>query len=329
MSKKDKIKAEKMQKTPFTKEKFRKKMMGTKDDMGLLKKFAVYVILISVGFMFIYPILKVLSTSFMSVADLLDSSINWIPSKFSLKNYKDAMTAVDYLESIKDSFVISGLPTIIQVCSCALIGYGLSRYDFKGKGFVFGMVILGFVLPQQLMIQPTYELYSQLNLTGTLASYIIPAIFGQGLNSSIFILICWSFFKQIPAALNEAAQIDGAGHIKQFFKIAIPSAAGALIVVFLFSFVWYWNEDYLSNLYLYSTTGARDYTPIVNQLAKFRSVFTQATTSSSTGSLTTDSANTALEMAATMLTILPLLLIYFLLQKQFVESVDRAGITGE
>ncbi len=333
MSKKEKVKKEKIkkQKTPFTKDKFRKMMMGTKDDMGLLKKILVYAILTCVGFMFIYPLLKVFSTSLMTLQDLLDSAVNWIPKTFNINNYKDAMSAMNYWSSIKDSFIISGIPTIIQVCSCSVIGYGLARYNFKGKTVMMAFVILAFVLPQQLLLLPTYELYAKMHFTGTLATFIVPTIFGQGLNASIFILIAWSFFKQIPNALVEAAQIDGAGHFKQFFKIAIPSAAGALIVIFLFSFVWYWNESYLSHLYLYSTTAESSFKPIINQLKIFDSIFDSAvnTSQSASASVTTSNVNTSIRMAATLLTVAPLLIIYFVLQKQFVESVDRAGITGE
>ncbi len=331
MSKKEKVKKEKIkkQKTPFTKEKFRKIMMGTKDDMGLLKKIIVYAILTCVGFMFVYPLLKVFSTSLMTLQDLLDSAVNWIPKTINIDNYKNAMSAMNYWGSIKDSLIISGIPTIIQVCSCSVIGYGLARYNFKGKGLLMAFVILAFVLPQQLLLLPTYELYAKMKLTGSIATFIVPTIFGQGLNASIFILIAWSFFKQIPNALVEAAQIDGAGHFKQFFKIAIPSAAGALVVIFLFSFVWYWNESYLSHLYLYSTTGTQSFKPIINQLKIFDSIFDSAVNQSVTGTVTTSNVNTSIRMAATLLTIAPLLLIYFILQKQFVESVDRAGITGE
>ena len=326
-TKKEKVKKEK---TPFTKERFRKIMFGTKDDMGLLKKIAVYVILICVGFMFLSPVIKVFATSMMSLSDLLDSAINWIPSSLNWDNYKNAAITMEYGKAIRDSLVISLVPTIINVIMCSVIGYGFARYNFKLKKVLFAFVILAFVLPQQLMLTPQYELYARLGLTGSILPFIVPAIFGQGINASIFILISWSFFKQIPNALMEAAQIDGAGHAKQFFKIAIPSSVGALVVVFLFSFVWYWNEDYLTTLYLYNSNSQSEYmfTPVVNQLAVFNSAFDQASSSAS-AEVTTSYANTGMRMAATILAIAPLLLIYFILQKQFVESVDRAGITGE
>lgn len=317
-------------KTPMTKDKFRKMMMGTKDDMGLLKKIVVYVILTCVGFVFVYPLLKVFSTSLMSLQDLLDSSINWLPSKLRFENYRITMKAMDYWKSLKDSFIVSGLPTLCQVVSCSIVGYGLARYDFKGKKLIFGMIIFSFVLPSSLTLTTQYQLYNILGWTGSLYTFIVPAIFANGFKSQLFILICWSFFKQIPPVLNEAASIDGAGHFKSFFKIALPSAAGALVVVLIFSFVWYWNEQYLSQLYLYGKSNTRTYTPLINQLSIFDSAFDSAYTSNTgSGSSNSASINDAYRMAATILTITPLLIIYAILQKQFVESVDRAGITGE
>lgn len=332
MSKKEKEKKVKVkkEKTPFTKEKFKKIMMGTKDDMGLLKKIVVYVILISVGFMFLSPIVKVFATSLMSLSDLLDSAINWIPSSLNWDNYVNAAHAMDYGKAIRDSLVVALVPTVINVVMCSIIGYGFARYNFRFKGLLFFCVILAFVLPQQLMMTPQYELYAKMELTGSILPFIVPTIFGQGLHAPIYILISWSFFKQIPNALMEAAQIDGAGHAKQFFKIAIPSSIGAMVVIFLFSFVWLWNESYLTSLYLYNARAKVSYrfTPVVNQLSVFDSAF-EDNVASSSSSVTTSYANTGMRMAATMLVIAPLLVIYFILQKQFVESVDRAGITGE
>lgn len=331
MQKAAKAEAKKIKKTktPLSKDKVRKTLLGSKDDMGLIKKIAVYLILIGVGFIFILPIVSIISTSFMSLDDLLDPGITWFPSQFSFTNYRSAMKTMNYGKAIKDSFILAGVPSLIQVVSCSIIGYGLARYDFKGNKLIFGIIIISFIMPQQLTILETYRIYDLIKFTHSVKAFAIPALFGQGLKSQLFILICWSFFKQIPKALSEAAQIDGAGHFKQFFRIAIPSASGALIVVLLFSFVWYWNEEYLSNLYFYTASGdSYGYTPIITQLSKFDSDYSSSMDVNNSSD-SRPSLNTSLSMCATVLTILPLLIIYFVLQKQFVESVDRAGITGE
>ncbi len=321
----------KLSKESFTKDKMRKFLMGTKDDMGFLKKLFVYVILTSVGFIFVFPLIKMLSTSMMSLADLLDSSIKWIPSKFNTANFENAANAMKYWKSLKDSILISGVPTLIQVCVCAFVGYGLARYNFKGKGFMMAVLVFSFIIPAQLLILPTYVLYNNLGFIGSMNAFTIPALVGQGFKSQLFIFICWSFFKQIPHSLIEASQIDGAGHIKTFLRVAIPSATGALVVVFLFSFVWYWNEQYLSSLYLYTKSGESNYTPLINGLTKFDDSYNAMVASQGTSGTSNmaPTLNTSVKMAGTIITILPLLVIYAFLQKQFVESVDRAGITGE
>lgn len=326
------VKTEKIKKTktPLSKDKVKKFFMGSKDDMGLLKKIAIYGILICVGFIFIYPIAQIISTSFMNKQDLMDSSINWIPSTLSFRNYIVTMDKINYWECIKDSVIIAGIPTLCQIVICSIVGYGLARYNFKGKNLMMIILVVSFVIPTQVMTIPIFWVYSKIGITGSVWSFILPALFGQGFKSQLFILICWSFFRQIPQVLNEAAQIDGAGHFKQFFKIAIPSAKGAIVVVFLFSFVWYWNEDYLTTLYLYPKSGgsaALKWTPIINQLAKFDTSTVNKQYESSASAV--PSVATAYGMAATVLSILPLLIMYIILQKQFVESIDRAGITGE
>ncbi len=331
--KEPKVKKEKIKKTktPMSKEKFMKMLMGSKDDMGLLKKIAVYVILISVGFIFLYPILQMVATSFMSYDDLMNSSITWIASDYSFENYRVTMAKMDYFNALLDSVALAGLSTLCQIVVCSLVGYGLARYNFKGRTVIMLIIIISFIIPSQVLEIPIFVVYSQMGLTGTLLAFIIPALFVQGFKAQLFILICWSFFRQIPQVLNEAASIDGAGHIKQYFKIAIPSAKGALVVVALFSFVWYWNEDYLTTLYLYQSGSARgEITPLINKLQLFETDFSSAAISSSYGAQQTGvTINQSYSMCATVLCILPLLILYIILQKQFVESIDRAGITGE
>lgn len=312
----------------FTKDKFRKFMLGSKDSMGFIKVLLAYVVLISIGFVFIFPMLKMLSTSFMDLTDLISSSVNWIPTRLATENYEYAMLALDYWTGLKDSIIVAGVPTLIQVAVSAYVGYGFARFNFRGKTIMMGLLILSFILPPQIINTPTYILYTQLNIDGTLLGFALPALLGQGLKAAIFILITMTFYKQVPNVLIEAASIDGAGYIKSFFKIALPSATGALIVVLLFSFVWYWNETTLTRLYVIQNS-KNPYKPLILGLQTFDQSFgASAGSSAATGTGTAD-VNESYRMAGTILSILPLLLLYFIMQKYFVESIDRVGITGE
>lgn len=310
----------------FTKERVRKFFLGSKEKQGFIKVFCIYALLICIGFIYINPILHMISSGFMTLDDLLDSSINWIPSTFNLDNYLQAAKSMDFWPSLGKSIIIAGVPTLCNLVSCSLIGYGLARFEFPCRKVVLGIIVFTFILPSQATMIPTYVLYSEMGILGTLWSFVLPAILGMGINAPIFILIFWQFFRQVPKVLIEAAQIDGAGYFKSFFMISLPSAAPAFITVGLFSFVWYWNESYLTEIYVSGVVTKSGWTSLVIQLDNFATNYsTYATTSNSTAV----SLNESINMAGTMLSILPLLLMYFVLQRYFVESIDRTGITGE
>lgn len=313
-------------KRKITKDTVKKFLFGSKEKDGFVKMFVIYALLICIGFIYIYPVLYMISSSFMTLDDLLDSSIKWIPSSFNIQNYVQAATSMDYLKSFWQSILIAGLPTLCNLISCSIIGYGLARFAFPGKGVVFGIVILTFVLPSQITMIPTYVLYSNMKILGTLWAFVLPALLGMGINAPIFILIFWQFFRQVPKVLIEAAAIDGAGYAKSFFRIALPSAVPAFITVALFSFVWYWNESYLTTLYVHGVMTDSGWTTLIIQLSNFQSNYS-AYAQTATSAVT--SLNESISMAGTLLSVLPLLVMYFILQRYFVESIDRTGITGE
>lgn len=312
-------------KKSFTKEKLHRFVFGTKEKEGAGKQIIVYGLLICIGFVYLYPILYMFSTSLMNRDDLLDSSVKWIPSTLYLQNYIDAGKSMDFWISILKGIVIAGVPTLCNVAVCMLVGYGFARFEFRGKKILMGLLIFSYILPSQVTMIPTYVLYNNMKIVGTLWAFVLPAIFGNGLNSAIFILIFYQFFRQVPKVLIEAAQIDGAGYFKSFIKIAVPSAGPAILTVFLFSFVWYWNESYLTSLYVQGLSANSFWVNLVVQLSNFDTRFT---TLAQTGDAATN-LNECVRMAATALSVLPLLIMYFFLQKHFVESIDRAGITGE
>lgn len=310
------------------KEKVRKYLLGAKDREGLLPLIIKYILLIGIGFVYLYPVLYMISTSLMSLDDLLDASIKWIPSSLYLTNYINAFKVMDFFKSLGKSILIAGVPTLIQVCSCAVIGYGFARFDFRGKKIMMGILIFSFILPAQVTMMPNYVLFTNLELIGKLSAFNLPALLGQGIKAQIFILIFYNFFKQVPQALIEAAHIDGAGYFRSFFRISLPSAAPAILVVFLFSTVWYWNESYLTTLYIagLGTNKANSLTTLVVELKNFTSIYEQYNQGSQQQ---LGNINESIKMAGTMLSILPVLLMYGFLQKYFVESIDRTGITGE
>ncbi len=315
----------------LSRDKIKKILTGTREKNGLIKLICIYGLLICIGFIYVYPILYMISASFMTLEDLLDSSIQWIPSGFNLSNYRQAGQSMNYWNSLWQSFMIAGLPTLCTLVSCALTGYGLARFKFRGKNVIIGLIILTFVLPRQITMIPTYNMYSNLGILNSLWSFVVPALVAQGLNAPIFIMIFWQFFRMVPQSLVEASKIDGAGPARSFFTIALPSAAPAFITVGLFCFVWYWNESYLTSLYL-RMKDANNLEPFWTTLTIQLQNFTANTSSSAYTTTASSGANRQTEtikMAATLLTILPMMIIYFVLQRHFVESIDRTGITGE
>ena len=236
---------------------------------------------------------------------------------------------MQFWNSFLKSVVIAGVPTVINVIVCACVGYGFARFEFRGKYLCMGILIFSYILPSVVTMMPTYVLYSKFGLIGHLTSFVLPSIFGQGLNCQLFILIFWQFFRQVPKVLIEAGQVDGAGYLKSFVRISLPSAAPAILTVFLFSVVWYWNESYLTQMYVVGYFQKQDlWTSLMVELKSFNDNYGSAMAASSTSGVT-QSNNESIRFAATMLSILPVMIMYFVLQRQFVESIDNAGITGE
>jgi len=275
--------------------------------------------LISIGFVYVYPILYMVSSSLKSTSDLVNPMVSWIPTKLFLGNFQKAIVVLDYFPSLMKGLLVTFLPAFLQMVVTAVIGYGFAMYDFKFKKFFFVMMIMTFVVPIQVYMIPRYVLFFQYNLLESPLAIILPALFGQGINSAIFILIFYQFFRMIPKSIHEAAIIDGAGPYKTFMIIHVPLAVPAFITVFLFGLVWYFNETYIASLFL----GAQ-YPNIQFRLASFVSEFEAQYASEQLIRI-----NEGIRLAATLLTILPMLIVYFTIQRWFVEGVEKTGVTGE
>lgn len=285
----------------------------------------MYILLLDLAVVFLYPFFYMIVTSIKSPQDLTDSSVVWIVNKVYIQNYKLAFKTLNYTSSLIRTILYCLVTTLAHVIVCAFTGYGFARFKFKGKGFLFFLLILAMVVPVQTIIVPQYLLYIKLGIGNGFAPLIIPTWFGYGLRGALFIFIFRQFYLSLPKALEEAAAIDGCSPIKTFFKVAFPASSSSIIVSIVLSIVWHWNEYYEPGIYL--TDPSQKLLPML-----LPNVYSLMKSTSGSELLSNGAAEMYTEgvvMAATFLVVLPVLIFYLLFQKQFRKGIETSGITGE
>lgn len=294
--------------------------------LNILGRIAVYAILISISYVFLFPLLKMISMSIMSRQDIINPEVDWVPQNFSLDNFRVAAFVLGMPGTLMNSVWFSGLLAVCQTIVSATTGYTFARFDFKFKKLWFNMVLFSFVIPVPIVLIPRIMLFTSIQnstgiqLIGTMVPQTVLTLFGQGINSAILILIFYNFFRMIPVALDEAARIDGASSLQIFWEIVLKLSLPIILTVYLFSFVWNWNETYITSTFVRSSIKL-----LPMQLVSFDSVFASLG-SNIPGQNGQSLINEAYKMAATFLAILPLLLMYIFAQKQFVEGIENTGI---
>jgi len=308
----------------------KKKMLGYNLSDGWLYKIAVYILLISIAYVFLYPLIRMISYSFMSQQDIINPKIDWIPINATLVNLKVAWTVMSMPGTLFNSLWFAGAIALAQTLISALTGYAFARYEFKFKGFWFGMVLLSFIIPIPVVLIPRWMMFTaaqnilEFKLIGTIIPQLLLAIAGQGVYSAILILIFYNFFKMIPVVLDEAAKIDGASNLQVFYHIILKMSVPTIITVFLFSFVWNYNETYVTGTFVRS---ALKLMPM--QLGLFDSIFEKMSAPIPGAPGGQFRLNESYKMAATLITMAPMMIMYLFVQKQFVEGIEKTGITGE
>ena len=295
----------------------------------LLAKIVIYALLITISYVFLFPFFSMLSLSLMSQEDIINVEIDYIPTRLYFGNFLVALTVMDGFQAFFNSVWFSGILAISQTIISALTGYAFARYNFRFKGILFALILISFIVPVPIIFIPRFMMFIGIQsslgikMIGTVIPQMLMAILGQGVNSAILILIFYNFFRMIPSVLYEAARIDGATPFNQFWEITIKMSLSTIVVVFLFSFVWNWNETYVTGQLV-----GDNMVLLPQQLSIFDSLF-QNRAPSIPGQEGEARINEAYRMAGTILSMLPLFIIYFTAQRQFVEGIENTGITGE
>ncbi len=302
----------------------------------LLIRIVMYLLIIGLAFVFIYPFLYMIVNSVMSNADLNSRSVNWLPTEFKFENYSLALDLLNGKKFAINSAKVTIIATIGHVIACSFIGYGFARYNFPGKKILFALVILAFIVPTQTLIIPSYLTYSNISFKGqncldTYIPLLVPTFFGFGLRGALYIFLFRQFYLTVPKSLEEAARIDGCGFMKTYWKIVFPLAKATLVVAVVLSIVWHWNDSYEPSIYINST--AKSFLPprlkeiiaVANALPdaqeeRMRQLGLEGGE---------DTLNDAVVMAGATVISAPILLFFAFAQSQFMQGIERSGITGE
>ena len=305
-----------------------RKLLYKKRTVSIVVNTVRYFFLLALSYVVLFQLFFMISQAIRPRSDLLNPSVVWIPTKLTLENFTVAFEKLDYLKTGLVSLWLMEISAFIEVMVCAVIAYGFARFEFKEKNVVFFLVLVTIIVPTQMLIIPMYLNYAHFDILGvfkflidtfhlpdfrpqllnTGLTFWLPSLFGVGVRSGLFIFIYRKFFEGLPRELEEAAYVDGAGPLRTFVSVILPSSGVVFLTVTIFSTIWHWNESYMSDMY------NKDNPPLAVKLDYVRT------------ELQKDSRSAA--MAACLLFVLPMLVMYTILQRKFVQSIDRVGIVG-
>ena len=258
-----------------------------------------------VAVLFLIPFLWMISSSLKPNYQIFEVPPRWIPNPPRWENYSEALTTLPFARYIANTAVITFFTIIGHLLSCTIIAYAFARLRAPGRDFLFLVVLATMMLPYPVTMVPLYMLFKQLGWINTILPLTVPAYLG----SAFYIFLLRQFFLTIPRDFEDAAVIDGANTLQILWLVILPLALPALATVAIFTFQATWN-DFLAPLIFLQKPEL--YTATLG-LQFFRSTYT---------------TNWAYLMAASLVTSLPVIVIFFLAQRYFIEGITLSGVKG-
>lgn len=306
----------------------------TKSFLNNVKNFLLNVlralILIGVGYVILSPVIGIVVNSISSNKDAVNPMVFVLPQFPTLEKYSLVLIRMDYFPTMLRSMLYTLTLTLLQLFICSMVGYGFARFEFPLKKLLFGCVVIMIVIPSHTIMLPLYMTFRNLDpfglisaITGTsgLMATIWPmyimTLLGTGVRSGLYIYIFNQFFRGLPKEIEEAALVDGCGVWYTYFRIMLVNAMPAVITVAVFSIVWQFNDTFYAKLFLINE----------NMVISKKIATLQATIANNDKILNVTIQELYMD-AGIVLMLLPIVIIYLLLQKNFIEGVERSGIVG-
>ena len=276
-------------------------------------KIVTYVVLCLWGVTTVYPFIWVILNSFRKKGLILSDSFSLpVGDAFTWENYITAWERSDFKNAYLNSFIISGTVTVAVVILAGLAAYGLVRYRFRGRGVLYGLVMAGMMFPVFSTIIPVFRLEVMLGIAGTgnrwlsLVAVILPQIAG---NLCFAIIILMGFIQSVPIELEESAYLDGCNVFQIYFNIIIPAAKSSFATVAIFAFLWSYNDLFTQSFFL-RYPQERAITGLLNEISSQAGV------------------NYSLMASSVVLVVIPVLVVYVLLQKHIIKGLTAGAVKG-
>jgi multiple sugar transport system permease protein len=262
------------------------------------------VVLWSLALLFLAPLLWMVSSSLKRNIDVFDIPVRWIPETLQWANYAEVWAGEhSILRYFANSAIVAAARVVGELFTASLAGYAFARLQFKGRDKVFILYLATAIIPTQLLLVPRFMYFQQIGIYDTLLALILPGMF-----TVIGTFLMRQYFTSLPAELAEAARIDGASEWRIYWRIYLPLARPILAALGILAFVWSWN-DYEGPLVL--LTSEHNYT-----LPLGLTNFTDENGGLSAG----------LAMAASVSSVIPVILVFLLLQKRFIQALTHSGL---
>lgn len=271
----------------------------------MLQKGVIYLFLLLFAMAFLLPFFFLLTGSFKTSSELFSVPFRWLPKHITFENYVQVFTKIPFLRYLRNTIIIVVLNMVGALISNSLIAYGFARLRWPGRDKVFMIVVATMILPYQVTLIPLYLMYTRIGWIGTFIPLTLPGFFGN----AFFIFLMRQFLVGIPKELTESARIDGAGEFTIFLKLMMPISKPVLATVAIMSFMNSW-KDFLGPLVFLGSD--RLYT-LSLAASMLRSNL---------------NPNWELLLALGVVMVLPVLILFFVLQKYFIQGITMSGIKG-
>ena len=269
------------------------------------EKIILYVVLAGIAILFVLPIIYLVMGSFKGSSELFREPFQWLPDRFQFDNFKKMFTNIPFLKYFKNTMIIVFFNVVGSIISCSLVAYGFSRLRWPGRDKVFVLVLVTMILPYQVTMVPLFLFFTKLGWIGTFLPLTVPCFFGN----PFFIFLLRQFFVGVPKELTEAARIDGANEFTIYSRLIMPMAKPVLITVAIFAFMRSWN-DFIGPLVF---LGRDDLYTLSLAASMLKSTY---------------DPNWSVLMALAVVMMLPVFIVFFMMQKYFIQGVAMSGIKG-